>query len=767
MNFMHTDSESNEADRYGYAVQQNNISEGEHSLNVFGMYDIAWSKNELMVDESVEAYFQAIGLEDGDEVVFSFYERPGGGFSDELIELVTESINDNLAKVNWKYPQSKLKNRRSATTQSLVFFKVGYRNASAMAQEIPLYADMKLKLESETGMPVKDKKVEIKLSSGRVIRDKTDASGEVTVKKVPPCVQLVRFPELPSAERKDDTVADPFTRTARRLQAYPMGDELNFFRVITLYCYCLHNNGEKRRCVSNTSLFEVVPGLKGDNKYKDVVTILSADQLSLSANGTPLEEGKREAGMYAYKLTCKQELSQKLPEFWKLDFWKGLVVPDEYPVSGLPKSLTVKCYRPDIFKLQIQFPAFKQKKIGVTYEANSAEVASNMVHRRSAELEVSDPKLENKVWTGKCPKPFTKNAPVLMSRNDQEIKLSFLEAVGAVIDLAARVNNVIQAVTDSIPKAGWYYNVENQFFQGTFVLEWGWKEYVDHRAYYYIGANIDLKILEIKFELGVGIDVGLVKLQVFGSLAGNVSISFKGSRISPDGDMELSLPFGAEIIAALNARCEAKSFVKIEGVAETGLKINDGAFKFSQKDGFSVGCALQWTGINVKVTATLKGKKNGEEDADEKAGGTMARELVAPVDLGKWEWPKPDYEYNPPVMPRKDFHELFVKVLTKGTNIRVKKGSSWGLNDYMTADEVAQETENIIHKKRGLKFDGKTAEALALDIREALEDLMEEGGIATFDHMERDEFNRFVNGSELQHILNKYVDSLQEMINAY
>ena len=60
--------------------------------------------------------------------------------------------------------------------------------------------------------------------------------------------------------------------------------------------------------------------------------------------------------MHAFLLKCEQEFKGITPNILKGDFWSGLVKPKEYLISGLPSPLTIKCYRPDIYKLQIKFP---------------------------------------------------------------------------------------------------------------------------------------------------------------------------------------------------------------------------------------------------------------------------------------------------------------------------------------------------------------------------------------------------------------------------
>jgi len=766
MAYNHDDPKKNTKTRNGSNLKQNNIEPGSHSITVFEILKVYWSKKELKVDESVDATIETVGYKAGTVVSFSFQEMSGLD-PERNLGNVDAKISGNKATVSWKYPVDKEKKTFAQNYNPSVYFKVAIASKIEKSPCLPIHTDLIVKLESETGKPVSGAKVEISLSSGKFVSEKTDNSGMVKVVKVPPGCHKVKFPEAPTAERKDDIVADPFQKIAAKLNAFTSGGKVNSYHLVSLYYYCLHKIADKRRCVSNTSVFEVVPDIRGDDKYKDAVTILSHDKVSPVCNGKALEELPMEGGKYAYKLVCEQLFDEQIPQFWKKDFWTGLVKPKEFAVTGLPKSLTVKCYRPDTFKVQIEFPPLAKEEIGSQYVNSIKNVTSNVIAGEKPYL-IKNSEMKISGWGNpdKWPMPASTPAPLYLSRNDVELKLNFLKAVGAVIELATEMDNIINKIIGNVPKVGWYYKKENQFWQGTFVVEWGWKEFTDHRAYYYIGANIDLKLIEAKFEIGVGVEVGPVALQVYGTVKGAVVVSVKGARISPDNELEISVPFGGEIMGGLGARAKASSFVNLEGVAEFGLKVNDGAFRLSTKEGFKFTIGLQFTGINVKITATSKGKKQGEEDADEKGSGTRSIELVGSYDLAKWEFPQPNYTYNPPAMAKEDFHKMFVRELEKGNNIRVLTAAGYVKNNYLSPEEVASFTESWIHQKKGLDFECKKAEGMVIKIRDHLGKIMDKGGGLTFKHMTMERFNQFLSKGELKAILNGYIDNVKVMINA-
>jgi hypothetical protein len=435
-----------------------------------------------------------------------------------------------------------------------------------------------------------------------------------------------------------------------------------------------------------------------------------------------------------------------------------------------------------LFKLQIKFPPFRKWSGGTKVESEASQFINEVKNRQRKTASHFEYKTEKEGWhLNKWPKPLSSDAPVTFVRNGAEVKVAFLKTVGTVVALENQLSVILSLIQKNVPKVGWYFEWENQLFQGTFVVEWGWKEYKDHRAYYYVGAMIDMKLIDLHMEIGVGISGFAYAIQIFGALTGGVTLSVKISRHSPDGEAEFSLPFGAEIVGSLGARAQAGCFVKLEGTVETGIKLEDGALKFNQNEGWSIGFAIKWSGITgkLKVSAGPAKKEGVDEDGQEKLdlhnapkemndnkSQTFEREIIGSSDLGKWRWPDAKAEYNPPVIPREVLHKMMVKMLTEGDDIRVKVGREFMLNQYMDMKKVANEIENEIHARADIRKDPRTAEAMVFDIRKRLEILIHEKDSGMrFPHMESDRFDLFLKGGEMKGILDRYIDPMQEIIN--
>jgi hypothetical protein len=771
----------------GNGIKQSNVDPGDRTIIIPDIVDCSWSKKELFVGESIDATIETTGVKDGAKIQISIYERESGN-PDVWWGDFQKTVSGNKAKLTWKYPEiTKQEDIPAYRSQPAVFFSATLNpECKDFSNEIPLYSELKIKVLKEDGSTIADEKIVIRQSNGHVKSYQTNAQGMVEVKKTWPGYNGIKFPN--SAGILADQVITGINPVPEQMVVVAMGGKINVFKLIDTYVYCSHKSEGLTRSAGNTKLFEIVPDSIGKEAYKEEVTILSRTAKSLQVNGAQLEKKHNEFGMNAFTLKCDQD-SKYIPDIFDLDFWTGFVVPKEYPISGLPMSLTVKCYRPDLYKFQIKFPAFRKWSGGTKVEIGRGRVENKTKQKTPRVVEHINKPTKKEGWhLNKWPMPMSSEAPIILQRNGTNITTSFMKSVGAVIELSQKLTEIISAIQKNVPKAGWYFEWENQFFQGTFVVEWGWKEYKDHRAYYYVGANIDVKLIDFKLEIGVGLSGFSFKIQAFGAISGGVTLSIKVCRYSPDGEAEIGLPFSAEIIGALGARVEVGCFVKIEGTVETGIKLEDGALKFRQNEGWSIGCALKWSGLvgKLKVSAGTAKKEGVDEhsakaelteagetgekpkEMDEKASHTYEHELIGSRDLGKWEWSsKHKAEYKPPVISSKDLQSMLVDRLTDGPKIRVLEKLGRILNDYVEPEILARKIGQKILDRTDIKKDPKSVEAMVFEIRQDLEATMMRRYHGLTAYLEKDQFESFVNGDDLQRILNRNIDPMQELINEH
>ncbi len=763
-------------------LKQNGTDPGDHKIGPVDIVNIEWSKKELLVGESIEARVETLGYKDGTPIHFDFYETDNN-CPDKLRASIDCKISGNGARTIWKYPEDIFPKNDVKTHYSFaqIYFNAWTEDIAEGSDLIPLYSDLNIKVLKENGTPIENVEMILNRSDGLISTHTTDGAGMVKVKKLPPRIHQIKFPAsgriVPENEFTADLGAPPRFRNIAAL-----GTRVHIFKLIELVVYCGHKISGKRRVGSNANVFEVVPDVTGSDAFKDEVVILSRTATVLSCKGVALEKKADEYGMSAFKLACTQEF-QHVPNIFSGEFWKGLYSPREYPISGLPTPLTLKCYRPDLYKLQIKFPALRKWSGGSKIAESTKDVVNDLKNRKVPKFIKERRPTEKTGWTlEKGPKPGSSELPVVLSRNGYDLKIDFLKTVGAVVDLGNKVLGIIKTVQDNAPKIGWYFEFEMQLLQGTFVAEWGWKEYTDHRAYYYVGGNFDFKIIDINFEVGIGVSGFSFKVQLFVSLSGSASLSAKISSYSPDAG-ELSIPFGGEIAGKVGARAQAGCFLKLEGTAETSIKIADGFLKFQAQKGWSGECGITWTGLNLKVNISGGfGKKGGTEEGaaaseppkrelrETGSKELWSHEFWGPVDIGKWEWGNNSQtSYDPPMMPEEDLRKLIKEVLTKGDNIRVKTGSGWAGNKYMEYGDVAEEIVKKIVARTDLRREPKAMDSLANKIHKELQNIMGRNitsGVHLA-HMEKTQFDDFLNSRTLQELLDKQIDPLLEIVNKH
>jgi hypothetical protein len=714
---------------------------------------------------------------------------------------IPKTINGNKAKLTWKYPENIIPKNKGASQYSVssIYFMVFAQDENSMSDEIPVYSDLNIKVEKEDGTPIPKVEVIINQSDGKISFHNTDSSGMVKVKKLPPRNHMVKFPGSARIAPDGETVMNLNAAPPDR-NIVALGSKVHIFKLIDLYMYCLHTiewegkvkHGESiekmRRAVCNTNVFEVVPDYKGNDAYKDDIMILSRTATSLTANGNNLEKKPNEFGMHAFLLKCEQDSQGFLgavPNILKKDFWTGLVKPKEYVVSGLPTPLTIKCYRSDLYKLQIKFPSMGGWSGGSKYQGAIKDV-TNKVKTKAPKKFEHKPLPKGKGWDLKnWPESIHSDKSIIFQRNSVQIDTKFFEYVGAYIELANKLSEVVALVRENIPQIGFYFSWDCQVLQGTFVVEWGWKEYKDYRAYYYFGINFDIKLLEVRWEVGVGISGFSFKLQLFGAISGSISVSAKICKCSPDGEVELSIPFGGEIVGSIGARAEAGCFVKMEGTVELGFAAEDGALKFKGSEGLSASCNLKFSGLvgRLKISGGTAKKEGMDEqksqsqidednkekresitqrETDEKASSAWEHEIIKPKDLQRWEWSKEHKpEYVPAQIPADKLHDMMIKRL-KENSIKVLIRTSMGFLDgdkYMEREDVAKGLEKVIHARNDIRKDPKTMEALSFEIKTYLLGKSQDNVVQQIDYF------KFLIGKEFPAMLDKYKDPMQEIIN--
>lgn len=386
------------------------------------------------------------------------------------------------------------------------------------------------------------------------------------------------------------------------------------------------------------------------------------------------------------KSTSKLEFSKKLLQEIFTFKYEGTMTVQDLPWG----SLKVKVYNPDQWKLEIELPfsdkasfkkgtkwdkdlvkdskgaqSFKKTETSESSKGGvdrKSEVVSQekqqgqyQIDSRTETNSVKDDKgtsvlttrstTATNVQSGKSVSGGAMASTIEGPNNKQIIKL---EKNGTLLDInglkviffiakAFKYVKMLQQIAKDIPKAGAYIDCEVKVLDGKISLEWGWKEYTDHRAFMKVKAEIKITFFDIKTEIGVGISGFSVKFQAFVSIQGTFDFTGSIERNSPFNESTLEKPSSLEkskdlyfesstsakaelvasIVGTVGARFEALYFVKIEPKIESGLK-GEGVIEFFTRNNIAeIQTTVKFTGIKAKVETSF-----GPSDAigSEKAG---------------------------------------------------------------------------------------------------------------------------------------------------
>ncbi len=551
-------------------------------------------------------------------------------------------------------------------------------------------------------------------------------------------------------------------------------------RIAILRLDCDHTYEDRQRVAEDGQLFEIVPDFdkkntdevkiyyQGDkNPPPESLTVIrKRDNVQEQIKGVwPGYGGKFKK--YEFKgLYAKPDTLNPL----KKEFWKNISEPEEYQVKGLPKDLKVCVYHPHKWKIEIKFPPMRGIKEGYKLEKNTSKTDNTEKSFLKAEKNRTDTRgilstessssvtatpggigasYKEDTTVGKRVKAIT------LERDSVSVDIDVLKWIGAVIEIANKTYGIIKEIKDSVPKIGWYCDFDLQFMQGTIIFEWGWKEYKDHRAYYWISSTLNFEFISIRCELGAGVSGYSFKAQAYVFVSGAVSAAARFERISPDTDLQFSLPITGLIEGGFGARCEAGfSLIVLKGEAKTGFQI-EAKLKINSEKGFSVDGTLEWTGAKLTLEGSVGiGSVNG----------TKKKEftLLDKQTIGSFYWPE-EKQYNPKTITDDRLKTILTDKLCEGLNVKVRlpSGSLFVPDIIHSTEQIADDLVRMIRIRKDIRKDEKSMEGLAHDIRASLNNLNVERFGRDYIHLDRFQF--FLFEGELKRILDKYIDPCLEI----
>ncbi|MCY1061593.1 hypothetical protein [Nannocystis sp. SCPEA4] len=192
------------------------------------------------------------------------------------------------------------------------------------------------------------------------------------------------------------------------------------------------------------------------------------------------------------------------------------------------------------------------------------------------------------------------------THNGQDWSQSFKvgEFIDFIGDLRRQIISLIEffkALGRRMPRIGWSFTVELDFFSGSLEYEWGYKEWKkDHTVYPWYKVELALTIVQIKVEIALGAELLGAKAQIYGAITGEFKVT--GTReAEPDangpaatisaapqigGEIGVRGALGdwVEVVGRVNAGFEGKADVELAPFAvKLKLELSEGKGTFTAR----------------------------------------------------------------------------------------------------------------------------------------------------------------------------------------
>lgn len=489
-------------------------------------------------------------------------------------------------------------------------------------------------------------------------------------------------------------------------------------------------------------------------------------------------------------------LVELLKEMWTYNHYK------DYAISDLPTgSLTIRTYNPERWTLSLKLPKLKKWESGAPLEK---ELSGDKNHKwwkppitRTVNVTPGVGKVPNvgqNIYEEKNPengasheKKLIKQSTgdyITVTRDGSPLKMDALNSISALlrlVDIIYEIIELMQDVQEAVPKAGPSFEFDLSVMEGQFDLDWAWKEYKDHRAYFNIKPSISVNLLSGTAKLAFGIACPGFKAQayLYASLEVPITIAFDNKEpgniwkktITAEGKISSTLQFavGAEVQIGhvLN--------LKVEGIA--GIKI-EGGLKLAEE--FSISAAVSFTGLKASFTTGVAAggayaskqtaKKIGRDSTWSVGGDTSSHTHVffQEYDWGEWKWP--DNRSETDDLPDSEFETIIEESLSGKTNhtyplefLSEKDESEkrWYTSDYVEIGS-AQIARKIVSKASGrpIRRKKRALEGFAQQVRTELA-IIEERGLLKDDFITQQRIDTYINGPELEAIINSNLDPIK------
>jgi hypothetical protein len=753
-------------------IQRNSVPEGMYQIYLKGFTSAKWSQTKADVNDNLTMEVGCEGVESGTKASFRIYER-NSNHPDVIIDQVDAQVNGKAISAQWKYPKDRWAKAKPPQRPLMpsYFFECVCKSLTHTIRSglLQLTATINITVLDENNKAVANEPYEMFMATKEFIQGKTDVNGKISIQKKSLGCHLIRFPKNPLiAPDKPTKIESPL-----EIQKFPLDifNDNKFF-ANSVVVRCGHKVDENYRFVINPPFFAVVQEppkekVAGKPQETEKVHIYTDLKKTLTEKGGEKITTGEEAGFSKRMMECKFSGKTDYKMLLNPRFWSDYNKPTEYEIQGLKNKLPIKAYSPDEFKLTISFPPPKKFEVGSKYVSDNTKT-EYFDKSKTYGLAIPkkfhfEPEKEKEQW-GKLKHPLaigSTDKPIFLEVNGRKIEIKALDAFASVLALVNKIGDIVQLITQSMPKAGWYCTLEYKIMQGKFAFAWKWKEYSDHRVFNNLAASIELTILSVELELGVGFSVLGIVGQIFVQLNGEVTLGFEGERISPENALELKIPFEEKIEGVGGVRVKATTMIIVTFTVNTAVELSGGALKISTTEGISVNTNLKWTGVKGKLNVSIGvGKASGEKEltGEQATAFSYKRESVwaKEEDWGKFEWPSQG-EYRQNYLSPEEIKNVFKKVFTKNDNLII---ASEIQNKSLQFETVIDEIISHFDEVPSLNRSARVVEGIAFDIKDRLSKLYSiytPMGLFT-PAVKNEQFYRFCREGDLKDLLEKAQD---------
>jgi hypothetical protein len=275
--------------------------------------------------------------------------------------------------------------------------------------------------------------------------------------------------------------------------------------------------------------------------------------------------GKASGNGKSYELDVKyltQETNAELNVLKDIFTYRSLK-PTVYQVNGLSKTVTVKAFNPNEWKISFHLPPLKGMKMGAELD-NSKEITTT-----TSNWETTTETSNNKTET-KSTNLFQKFVQVTCDGKDQECKLDILNAYFGFIK---NFTSSIKAFRDSVPQIGWYISLQMKILDGNLSFVKGLREDNNHEVYNYWAVAADMTLFQITLEVGFGAMVRGVGAQICIQFKGECKAKVAIDALKPRDDSIPVLDLKPAIELGGYVRLQASGLLKIVGAIKGGISI--------------------------------------------------------------------------------------------------------------------------------------------------------------------------------------------------